>query len=115
MVAGGITAGASTLVPASAPRGPSSLLSARAATPRFCLAAAAGDSQVNLTWTRPVPGSTFTFYEGTAPGGGKPVKPDTVANGSALVTGLTNGTTYYFWLAVGQASTAVSNTTVATP
>ena len=103
MVAGGTTAGAS------------SLLSARAATPRFCLAAAAGDSQVNLTWTPPVPGSTFTFYEGTAPGIGKPVKPDTVTNSSALVTGLTNGTTYYFWLAVGQAATAVSNTTVATP
>ena len=62
-----------------------------------------------------MPGSTFTFYEGTAPGIGKPVTPGTVANGSALVTGLTNGTTYYFWLAVGQASTAVSNTTLATP
>ena len=87
MVAGGMTAGASAIVPASAPRGPSSLLSARAATPRFCLAAAAGDSQVNLTWTRPVPGNNFTFYEGTAPGVGKPVTPDTVADGSALVTG----------------------------
>ena len=100
--------------------GASSLLSARAAAPRFCLVAAAGDSQVNLTWTpsvpaRSVPASNFTFYEGTAPGIGKPVTPGTVTNSSALVTGLTNGTTYYFWLAVGQASTVVSSTAVATP
>ena len=105
--------------------GASALLSSAAATPRFCLAAAAGDSQVNLTWTSSVPAravragsvpaSNFTFYEGTAPGIGKPVTPGTVTNSSALVTGLTNGTTYYFWLAVGQASTAVSSTAVATP
>jgi len=111
--------------PAAQRRKPPPCFSSAATTPRFCLAAAAGDSQVNLTWTpsaparsapaRSAPASNFTFYEGTAPGIGKPVTPGTVTNSSALVTGLTNDTTYYFWLAVGQASNVVSSTAVATP
>jgi hypothetical protein len=107
----------SALILAPAPGGPSSLLSARAAAPRFRLAAAAGNSQVNLTWTPSAPGSSFTFYEGTAPGIGKPVAPAnvTVTNGSALVTGLKDGTTYYFWLAAGKVPAVVSNTASATP
>ena len=72
-------------------------------TYKFCLAAVAGDSQVNLTWIPSAPGNNFTIYDGTAPGIGKPVKPDTVTDSGALVTGLTNGTTYYFWLTVGTA------------
>ena len=84
-------------------------------TYKFCLAAVAGDSQVNLTWIPSAPGNNFTIYDGTAPGIGKPVKPDTVTDSGALVTGLTNGTTYYFWLTVGRAATAVTNTTSATP
>jgi hypothetical protein len=84
-------------------------------TYKFCLSAAAGDSQVNLTWIPSAPGNNFTIYEGTAPGIGKPVTPGTVTDSGALVTGLTNGATYYFWLTVGRATTAVSNTTSATP
>ena len=116
LTAGGSAAGAPDPVLARAPGAPSSLLSARAAaTHRFCLAADAGDAKVNLTWTPAASGKIFTFYEGTASGTGKPVKPDTITGASALVTGLTNGTTYYFWLAVGTSPTAVSNTALAIP
>ena len=76
--------------------------SARSAAPRICLAAVAGDSQVSLTWipVRRWPGNNFTIYDGTAPGTGKPARSGAVTDTSALVTGLTNGITYYFWLVV---------------
>jgi titin len=67
------------------------------------LTAAAGDGQVTLSWTAPAsdggsPVTGYRVYKGTSPGGETgPV------NGSALVTatgykvtGLVNGTTYYF-------------------
>ena len=114
-MAGGIATGAPALTLARGSSGSSSLLSARAAAPKFCVSAVPGDSQVKLTWLPAVPGSGFTFYEGSAPGAGKPVTPGTVADGSAVVTGLTNGATYYFWLAVGKAPVVVSNAASATP
>ena len=104
---------ASTVVSSTAVATPGALLQVR--TYKFCLSAVAGDSQVNLTWIPSAPGNNFTIYEGTAPGIGKPVTPGTVTDSGALVTGLTNGTTYYFWLTVGRATTVVSNTTSATP
>ncbi len=50
---------------------------ARATAHRFCLAAVAGDSQVNLMWVPSAPGNNFTFYEGTTQGIGKPVQAQT--------------------------------------
>ena len=109
MVAGDIAAGASVL--ASAPREPCSVPSAKAAAFRFCLMADAGDSQVRLTWTPW--GEDFTIYDGTIPGIGKPVKVSTATDMSALVTGLTNGTRYYFWLVANEI--VMSNTASAIP
>lgn len=62
------------------------------------LTAAAGDTQVDLSWSAPANStvSSYNVYEGTSPGGesGTPVASSTTT--SATVTGLTNGVTYYF-------------------
>jgi len=113
MVAGGIAAGAPALIFAPAPSAPCSVLSARAAADKFCLTPDAGNSQVSLTWTPSASGINLTIYDGITPGIGKPAKVSTVTDTSALVTGLTNGTRYYFWLVLGKI--VVSNTVLATP
>src|SRR2546421_687417 len=60
MVAGGITSGASAHV--LAPNESCSVLSAKAASPRFCLKADPGNSQVQLTWSPSTPvGSVIVF------------------------------------------------------
>ena len=66
------------------------------------LTATASDGTVTLAWTGPdggLPIRGYNVYEGTSPGG----ESGTPVNGSSLVTatsyqvtGLTNGTTYYF-------------------
>ena len=70
------------------------------------LTASPGNGQVTLSWT--TPGSSggaaisgYEIYRGTAPGGesGTPVNASLVAGTSYTVTGLTNGTTYYFTVA----------------
>jgi predicted phage tail protein len=115
MVAGGIAAGAPALILAPAPSGPSFLLSAGAAAPKFCLAAAADDLQVHLTWVPSGSGKDLAIYDGTASDSSKAAKVGTAAGTSALVTGLTNGTTYYFWLVDAKVSNVVSNMASATP
>ena len=117
MVAGGIAAGAPALILAPAPSGPSFLLSAGAAAPKFCLAAAADDLQVHLTWVPSASGKDLAIYDGTASDSSKAAKVGTAAGTSALVTGLINGTTYYFWLVVRQTqmSTIASATPAAVP
>ena len=109
LIASNIAAGASALAPAAG--GSCTVPSAKAAAFRFCLMADAGDSQVRLTWT-PL-GEDFTIYDGTIPGTGKPVKVSTATDKSALVTGLINGTRYYFWLVVN--GIVMSNTASAIP
>ena len=80
-----------TAVPATVPGAPAGLT----ATP--------GDGQVTLLWTVPASGGAqvtgYNVYQGTSPGGEARVP----VNGSSLVTatsykvtGLVNGTTYYF-------------------
>ena len=115
MVAGGIAAGAPALILAPAPSGPSFLLSAGAAAPKFCLAAAADDLQVHLTWVPSASGKDLAIYDGTASDFSKAAKVGTAAGTSALVTGLANGTTYYFWLVDAKVSNVVSNMASATP
>ncbi|MHB1884951.1 MAG: beta strand repeat-containing protein, partial [Acidimicrobiales bacterium] len=89
------------------------------------VSATGGNSSVLVTWTVPVSngGATVTgydLYEGTTPGG----EAATPVNGSTLitatsytVTGLTNGTTYYFTVrAVNEVGpSAPSNEASATP
>ena len=67
------------------------------------LTASPGNGQVTLSWT--APGSSggaaisgYEIYRGITPGGesGTPVNGSLVAGISYTVTGLTNGTTYYF-------------------
>ena len=112
-MAGGIVVGTPALIFAAAPSAPCSVVSARAAADKFCLTSDAGNSQVSLTWTPSASKTNLTIYDGITPGIGKPAEVSTVTDTSALVTGLTNGTTYYFWLAVGKV--VMSNTVSATP
>ncbi|MGH3179799.1 MAG: fibronectin type III domain-containing protein, partial [Streptosporangiaceae bacterium] len=70
------------------------------------LAASPGNGKVTLSWTTPgSDGGTgisgYEIYRGTSPGGesGTPVNASLVAGTSFTVTGLTNGTRYYFTVA----------------
>jgi titin len=70
------------------------------------LTASPGDGKVTLSWTAPGSGggagiSGYEIYRGTSPGGesGTPVNASLVAGTSYTVTGLTNGTRYYFTVA----------------
>jgi titin len=87
------------------------------------LTATPGDSQVTLSWTAPKSdgGATISGYvihEGTRAGGetNDPVRGSPVTGTSTTVTGLDNGTTYYFTVTAvnragqGQASAEVSAT-----
>ena len=66
------------------------------------LTATPGNSQVTLSWAAPASGGTaisgYNVFEGTRPGGENrtPVNGSLVTATSYTVTGLTNGTTYYF-------------------
>ena len=70
------------------------------------LTASPGNGKVTLSWK--APGSNggagitgYEVYRGTSPGGesGTPVNASPVAGSTYTVTGLTNGTTYYFTVA----------------
>jgi hypothetical protein len=106
MAAGGIAAGAHALILAAAPGGPCSP-PPKAPPPEFCLAAAAQDSQVQLTWTPPASGH-FVIYDGTVPDIHEALKVRPITGSAASVAGLINGTTYDFWL-LDNKSTVVSN------
>jgi predicted phage tail protein len=118
MVAGGIAA-APALILAPTPSGPSSLLSARVATPRYSLSAVAADSQVQLSWSPSSSGNDLAIYDAAVQDISKASQVGTATGTSAPVTGLTNGTTYYFWLVVpvdgGKVPNVVSNMASAIP
>src|SRR5262249_14453006 len=74
------------------------------------LTATPGNSKVTLAWTPPASGGApitgYIIYEGTSPGGetGTPVNGSPVTANSYTITGLTNGTTYYFEVAAANAA-----------
>ena len=82
------------------------------------LAATPGDTSISLSWSAATGATTYNIYQGTSAGGEGPL-PVTVGvnTTSTIITGLTNGTTYYFKVAgvdTGGAS-ALSNEASAAP
>ena len=68
-----------------------------------------------LTWFPSAPGNDLAIYDGTAQDISKAARVGTATGASAPVTGLINGTTYYFWLVAGKVPNVVSNMASATP
>ncbi|OMF44050.1 S-layer homology domain-containing protein [Paenibacillus peoriae] len=60
------------------------------------VAATAGDEQVTLNWSSVLDATSYKVYQGTSPGVYDAAAVATVNGTTAAVTGLTNGTTYYF-------------------
>ena len=64
------------------------------------LTATAGDARVSLSWTAPASGGSaparYDIYEGTSPGFSPGTPVSSTVGPSATVTGLADGTTYYF-------------------
>jgi subtilase family serine protease len=81
------------------------------------LSASAGNAMATLTWGAVAGATTYNVYQGTSAGGegGAPVKSGTTT--STTVSGLTNGTAYYFTVAAVGAggASAMSNEASATP
>jgi fibronectin type 3 domain-containing protein len=64
------------------------------------LTASAGNGTVSLSWTASTGAATYNVYQGTASGGEAATPVQTgLTTPTASVTGLTNGTTYYFTVA----------------
>jgi subtilase family serine protease len=64
------------------------------------LTASAGNGSVSLSWTASTGAATYNVYQGVASGGeGTTAVQTGVSTTSASITGLTNGTTYYFTVA----------------
>lgn len=61
------------------------------------LGATAGNAQVTLSWTASAGATRYSVYQGTTSGGESAVAVATVpGNTSTVISGLTNGTTYFF-------------------
>jgi subtilase family serine protease len=82
------------------------------------LTATAGNGTVTLTWATSTGASTYDLYLGTSPSGegGQPVQTG-LTTASIIVSGLNNGTTYYFKVAAVNAggASALSAEAQATP
>ena len=80
------------------------------------LAATPGSTQAALTWNAVSGATSYTVYYGTANGGPYPAKTTSTTN-SKTVTGLVNGTAYYFVVTATDANgpSAISTQISATP
>jgi len=77
------------------------------------LTASPGNAQVSLSWTAPAsdggsPLASYRVYQGTSPGFAPGIPVSTITGTSTTVTGLTNGTTYYFVVTAVDANGQVS-------
>lgn len=81
------------------------------------VSATAGEGQVMLTWSPVVGADGYNVYQGTASGEANTAVRTGVASTSVVITGLTNGTTYYFKIAAVNTAGAspLSNEVSATP
>lgn len=81
------------------------------------VAAAKGNGQVTLNWSSVSDADSYKVYQGTSPGVYDAEPVTTVSGTTATVTGLTNGTTYYFVVKASNADSdsANSNEASATP
>lgn len=78
------------------------------------LTATAGNSQVNLSWEAAAGAARYHVYEGTSPAFHRASPVASTAGTSATVSGLTNGTTYYFVVtAVGASGKMSASSAVA--
>jgi len=109
---GPASAEASAVVPAvtssGSPRSSASLTTSEFTAPTG-LTAAAGDTQVHLSWTAPVsdggsPVTSYNVYRATVPGFQSSALVTSTTGTSATVTGLINGVTYYFRVAAVNAA-----------
>lgn len=89
----GTSAGSFTVTPPAAPTG---------------FAATGGDSQISLTWNSVSGATKYRLYRGTASGGPYSFVGERTTN-SAVDTGLTNGTTYYYVVTVVKFGTESGN------
>jgi fibronectin type 3 domain-containing protein len=101
-----------------APSNEASAAPATSAPPAPNLTATPGNSQVTLSWTTAAGATSYNVYEGTSSGGESttPIATGVTAT-TYTVTGLTNGSTYYFEVAgVNSIGTGTdSNQASATP
>jgi fibronectin type 3 domain-containing protein len=82
------------------------------------LTAVSGNGQATLTWTSSAGATSYNVYEGTTAGGESTTALATGVTGTSyVVTGLTNGSSYYFEVAAVNSigSSANSNEVSATP
>ena len=82
------------------------------------LSATAGNATASLTWTAVTGAASYNVYQGTSAGAENAAPVQSSINGlTATVSGLTNGTTYYFKVAAVDAggASALSNETSAMP
>jgi phospholipase C len=87
--------------------------------PPSFLTSTAASGQASLTWTAPLGATAFNIYEGNSPNGPFQViaNVDNAASNNFRITGLTNGSNYYYVVTAlyGSTESSYSNVAAASP